>query len=172
MAWNRPNFTKGLFGGANRVVCRDWTSAAESTRRNAQGMALAQQMVTPFDMVEIGLVTVVSASALAANRWTYTVDQWFPTPLSGTGITVPTNKRMTYTNVINLREWHNTATIVDGMDITAPASTIGPVGSAWSGSAWPTSGLNAKTMLYVVRNTAGAAQPVIDRPNPIRCSSG
>jgi hypothetical protein len=172
MSTNRPNFARGLFGSANRIVCNRWSEATELVMRNAQGMALSQGMVVPSEIVELGLVTISSATALAANRWTYTVAQWFPPPLTGTGVTVPNNQRMTYTEAINLREWHNTATIVDGMDITAPASTIGPVGSKWNGSAWPTSSLEAKVMLYVVRNTAGAAQPVFDRPNPIRCSSG
>jgi hypothetical protein len=56
------------------------------------------------------------------------------------------------------------------MDITTPASTIGPVGSVWTGSAWTTSSLTAVAMVSVVYDLGGNAYAFFDRPNPIRCT--
>jgi hypothetical protein len=56
------------------------------------------------------------------------------------------------------------------MSTSSPIISIGPVGSKWNGSAWSTTGLEAKVMVYVVYNTAGKVYPFFDRPNPLRCS--
>ena len=39
-----------------------------------------------------------------------------------------------------------------------------------SGSAWTTTALEAKVMVYVVYDSYGKAYPFFDRPNPIRCT--
>ena len=172
MAYSAPNFTQGLPGGANRVVLRDWTQSASTVNANMDGIMWATANVNAPQYSPSALCELVSATLIsgASNRWTYTIKIWHPTPLTGAGVTVPRDYTFDYTNCINLREWHNTSTIVDGMDITSPPSTIGPVGSRYTSGAWTTTELLAKVEVHVAYNTAGGAFAYFDRPNPIRCT--
>lgn len=171
MTYHRPKFEQGLFGSANRFVCNRWTDGSEFTFANSQGIEWAQAQLVRGDVLSTHLCEVESAAALASNRWTYTVKPWVPAAIAGSGIAAPTDERFKYTTCRNLREEHNTATTVDGMDITAPASSIGPVGSVWSGAAWTTSSLSAKVLVHVVYDLGGNAYAFFDRPNPIRCTT-
>ena len=153
-----------------------FAQAVRQVNANSEGVTFSQAQVFERAPTKSVLVTLETATAIsgAANRWTYAVKIWFPTPVAGGGITLPTgDKSGTYAAAINLREWHNTSTIVDGMNISiAPAATVGPVGSIYdSGTAsWPTGQLSAKVELHVCYDSSGAVFAYFDRPNPIRCT--
>jgi hypothetical protein len=176
MAIHNPVFTANLYGGLSRHAMNSFANAVRTVNANSEGVTFSQRQAFEKASTKSVLVSLESATAIsgAANRWTYAVKIWFPTPVVGTGITVPTNdKSGTYAAAINLREWHNTSTLVDGMNISiAPAATIGPVGSIYdSGTgSWPTGQLNAKVELHVCNDSSGAVFAYFDRPNPIRCT--
>jgi hypothetical protein len=176
MAIHNPVFTSNLYGGLSRHAMNSFAQAVRQVNANSEGVTFSQAQVFERAPTKSVLVTLETATAIsgAANRWTYAVKIWFPTPVAGGGITVPTgDKSGTYAAAINLREWHNTSTIVDGMNISiAPAATVGPVGSIYdSGTAsWPTGQLSAKVELHVCYDSSGAVFAYFDRPNPIRCT--
>lgn len=176
MAIHNPVFTSNLYGGLSRHAMNSFAQAVRQVNANSEGVTFSQAQVFERAPTKSVLVTLESATAIsgAANRWTYAVKIWFPTPVAGGGITLPTgDKSGTYAAAINLREWHNTSTIVDGMNISiAPAATVGPVGSIYdSGTAsWPTGQLSAKVELHVCYDSSGAVFAYFDRPNPIRCT--
>lgn len=170
MTYMRPRFEQGLFGSANKFVCNRWTDSSEFVAESTEGIRWAQSQLVQGNIVAQGLCEAVSATVLAANRWEYTVRLWVPAAITGSAIAAVTDPRFDYTKCRNLREEHNTATTVDGMDITAPASTIGPVGSTWTGTAWTTTSLQAKFVVSVVYDLGGNAYAFFDRPNPIRCT--
>lgn len=168
MTWHRPNFRNGLMGSANRFVANAWTDSASTVTQHQDGIVWAQQQLVQPTIVASGLCSIKSAANLATNRWTYTIELWSPTATGG--ITVPADDRFNYSNARNLREEFNTSTLVDGMDISTPASTIGPVGSIYTAGAWTTSALQARVYVWVVYDSNGTAVPFFDRPNPIRCT--
>jgi hypothetical protein len=176
MAWQNPIFNGNLYGGLTRFAMNGFAQTQRVATANAAGIKFAQAQAFERAPTKSVLVTLESATAIsgAANRWTYAVKIWFPTPVAGGGITLPTNDLSgTYAAAINLREWHNTSTLVDGMNISiAPAATVGPVGSIYdSGTAsWPTGQLSAKVELHVCYDSSGAVFAYFDRPNPIRCT--
>jgi len=176
MAIHNPVFTSNLYGGLSRHAMNSFAQAVRQVNANSEGVTFSQAQVFERAPTKSVLVTLESATAIsgAANRWTYAVKIWFPTPVAGGGITLPTgDKSGTYAAAINLREWHNTSTLVDGMNISiAPAATVGPVGSIYdSGTAsWPTGQLSAKVELHVCYDSSGAVFAYFDRPNPIRCT--
>ena len=176
MAWQNPIFNANLYGGLTRFAMNGFAQTQRVATANAEGIKFAQAQAFERAPTKSVLVTLESATAIsgAANRWTYAVKIWFPTPVAGGGITLPTNDLSgTYAAAINLREWHNTSTLVDGMNISiAPAATVGPVGSIYdSGTAsWPTGQLSAKVELHVCYDSSGAVFAYFDRPNPIRCT--
>ena len=176
MAIHNPVFTSNLYGGLSRHAMNSFAQAVRQVNANSEGVTFSQAQVFERAPTKSVLVTLETATAIsgAANRWTYAVKIWFPTPVAGGGITLPTgDKSGTYAAAINLREWHNTPTIVDGMNISiAPAATVGPVGSIYdSGTAsWPTGELSAKVELHVCYDSSGAVFAYFDRPNPIRCT--
>jgi hypothetical protein len=176
MAFQNPIFNGNLYGGLTRFAMNGFAQTQRVATANAAGIKFAQGEAFAKAPTKSVLVSLESATAIsgAANRWTYAVKIWFPTPVTGTGITVPTNdKSGTYAAAINLREWHNTSTLVDGMNISiAPAATVGPVGSIYdSGTAsWPTGELSAKVELHVCNDSSGAVFAYFDRPNPMRCT--
>ena len=176
MAWQNPIFNGNLYGGLTRFAMNGFAQTQRVATANAAGIKFAQAEAFNKAPTKSVLVTLETATAIsgAANRWTYAVKIWFPTPVAGGGITLPTgDKSGTYAAAINLREWHNTSTIVDGMNISiAPAATVGPVGSIYdSGTAsWPTGQLSAKVELHVCYDSSGAVFAYFDRPNPIRCT--
>jgi hypothetical protein len=173
MSYSQPLFHGGMYGKANAVVCNGWQSAANATQRFGEAMQWADQQVIKGQIVTQGLCEVVSATLIsgAANRWNYTIKIWTPAGVLGTGITLSTtDSRFSYTNCRNIREEHNLSNFADGMSLTSPPASIGPVGSNWSGSAWTTTALEAKVLVYVVYDSFGKAYPFFDRPNPIRCT--
>lgn len=176
MAFQNPIFNGNLYGGLTRFAMNGFAQTQRVATANAAGIKFAQAEAFNKAPTKSVLVTLESATAIsgAANRWTYAVKIWFPTPVAGGGITLPTgDKSGTYAAAINLREWHNTSTLVDGMNISiAPAATVGPVGSIYdSGTAsWPTGQLSAKVELHVCYDSSGAVFAYFDRPNPIRCT--
>ena len=176
MAIHNPVFTSNLYGGLSRHAMNSFAQAVRQVNANSEGVTFSQAQVFERAPTKSVLVTLETATAIsgAANRWTYAVKIWFPTPVAGGGITVPTgDKSGTYAAAINLREWHNTSTLVDGMNISiAPAATVGPVGSIYDSgtSSWPTGQLSAKVELHVCYDSSGAVFAYFDRPNPIRCT--
>ena len=174
MAFKNPIFNGNLYGGLTRFAMNGFAQTQRVATANAAGIKFAQAEAFAKAPNKSVLVTLESATLIAANRWTYAVKIWFPTPIGGGGITLPTNdKSGTYEAAINLREMHNTSTIVDGMNIsTAPAATAGPVGSIYSTNtaSWPTTQLSAKVELHVCYDSSGAVFAYFDRPNPIRCT--
>jgi len=172
MSYSQPLFHGGMYGKANAVVCNGWQSAANATQRYGEAMQWADQQIIKGQIVTQGLCEVNSATVISSNRWNYTIKMWTPAGVLGTGITLSsTDSRFSYTNCRNIREEHNTATLVDGMNIsTAPAATVGPVGSTYVSSAWTTTELTAKVMVFVVYDSFGKAYPYFDRPNPLRCT--
>ena len=174
MAWQNPIFNGNLYGGLTRYAMNGFAQTQRVATANAAGIKFAQGEAFNKAPTKSVLVSINTATLYAANRWTYAVQIWFPTPIGGGGITVPTNDLSgTYAAAVNLREWHNTSTIVDGMNIsTAPAATIGPVGSTYNtGTAsWPTTELLAKVELHVCHDSSGAVFAYFDRPNPLRCT--
>jgi hypothetical protein len=174
MAWQNPIFNGNLYGGLTRYAMNGFAQTQRVATANAAGIKFAQGEAFAKAPTKSVLVSIDTATLYAANRWTYAVKIWFPTPIGGGGITVPTTDLSgTYAAAVNLREWHNTSTIVDGMNIsTAPAATIGPVGSTYNtGTAsWPTTELLAKVELHVCHDSSGAVFAYFDRPNPLRCT--
>jgi len=174
MAFQNPIFNGNLYGGLTRFAMNGFAQTQRVATANAAGIKFAQGEAFAKAPTKSVLVTLESATLYTANRWTYAVKIFFPTPLAGGGITVPTNdKSGTYATAINLREYHNTSTLVDGMNIsTAPAATVGPVGSIYdTGTAsWPTGQLSAKVELHVCNDSSGAVFAYFDRPNPLRCT--
>lgn len=174
MAFQNPIFNGNLYGGLTRFAMNGFAQTQRVATANAAGIKFAQGEAFNKAPTKSVLVTLETATLYSANRWTYSVKIFFPTPIGGGGITLPTNdKSGTYAAAINLREYHNTSTLVDGMNISiAPAATVGPVGSIYdSGTAtWPTGQLSAKVELHVCYDSSGAVFAYFDRPNPIRCT--
>ena len=139
MSYSQPLFHGGMYGKANAVVCNGWQAAANATQRFGEAMQWADQQVIKGQIVTQGLCEVVSATIIsgASNRWNYTIKIWTPAGVLGTGITLSTtDSRFSYTNCRNIREEHNLSNFADGMSLTSPPASIGPVGSNWSGSAF------------------------------------
>ena len=174
MAFQNPIFNGNLYGGLTRFAMNGFAQTQRVATANAAGIKFAQAEAFNKAPTKSVLVTLETATLYSANRWTYAVKIWFPTPIGGGGITLPTNdKSGTYAAAVNLREWHNTSTLVDGMNIsTAPAATAGPVGSIYNTNtaSWPTTELSAKVELHVCYDSSGAVFAYFDRPNPIRCT--
>jgi hypothetical protein len=172
MSWQRPIFGRGI-PGANRAVVNTWMRGASSALDNADVMRWGRAQMAAGNVVSLGLCKVKAAIVISPNRWRYTVEHWFPPSLAGGGITPPLDLTFTYTNVQNLREYHNTVALVDGMDVTNPPVIVGPVGSVWNGVAFaPVEGeLRAKVNVYVIYATDGSAWPYFDRPNPVACDT-
>jgi hypothetical protein len=173
MSYSQPLFHGGMYGKANAVVCNGWQSAANTTQRYGEAMVWAHEQLLKGQIVTQGLCELISATLIVgqSNRWKYTTRMWTPAGVLGTGIPPSaTDSRFAFTNCRNIREEYNTATEVDGMSLSSPSATIGPVGSNYAGSTWTTSGLEAKLLVYVVYDSFGQAYPFFDRPNPIRCT--
>lgn len=171
MTYKRPIFSQGLFGKANNEVCNLWTESAVAVRENAEGIAWAQRQLVRGSVQNEALCELLSATLISPNRWSYTLRLFVP-PGTGSVVSYGSDSRWNYSNALNLREWHNTATVVDGTDVNIPPSTFGPVGSHWDNSApgWVTTGLEAKVHVRVVYTTSGTALAYFDRPNPFRCT--
>lgn len=158
-------------GKANFAVCNNWTQAARFASDSGEAVGWASRQARAPIVQLRGLCKVTAATAIsgAANRWKYTVSAWIP-PGSSTGITTFNDSWFSSTECRNLREDFNTSTLVDGMDITSPAATVGPVGSKYSGGAWTTTNLEAHVQVWISYDSMGKSYVYFDRPNPIRCS--
>lgn len=173
MTYLSPIWSKGLFGKANFQVCNGWTQAATATSSHRQGMEWASKQIVRGTVIAQALCTVNSAVAWTGttNRWRYNVQLWVPDSFVAGGISQPADSRFSYTECVNIREWHNTAGLADCNDLSAPPASIGPVGSRYAGGAWPTTNLDAKVHVWVVYDRKGLVFPYFDRPNPLRCES-
>jgi hypothetical protein len=170
MTFHRPVFAQGLFGSANRVVANQWTNGSEVAVANHAGIQWATSQLVRAQIISQGLVKLTAATLIAPNQWSYECDTWIPISPSGSAsISPPVDERFLLDPVYNLREQYNTASLADGNDLTNPASTIGPVGSIWDGTAWPTTNLSAEVLVFIVYDRAGTMYPFFDRPNPVRC---
>lgn len=176
MTWNRPIFDSGLFGQANRTVCNLWTRGAAMAEDNAETFAWARREMAAGAIRDLGLVQLQTATLItgANNRWKYEFVPFYPTNQNGIAdiITVlPSHTAFSNQVAYNLREWFNTATLVDNMDISVPPASVGPVGSRYNAGtgSWPGSPLYAVVQLRVVLDKAGREFPYFDRPNPVRC---
>jgi hypothetical protein len=168
MSWQNPTFSRGLGGAANRLVANQWSQGAATATANADVLRWGRSEMAAGQVISMGLCQVTTAALHAPNRWIYAVSIWFPPPLGGGGISPPTDQTFSY-NAQNLREFHNTAATVDGMDITNPPVIVGPVGSVWDGTQFPLTNLEAKVNVWVVYALDGTAWAYFDRPNPIVC---
>lgn len=170
MTFHRPVFAQGLFGSANRVVANQWTNGSEMAVGNAQGIQWATSQLVRPQIISHGLVKLKDATLIGVNEWSYSVETWIPlSPTGATSITPAADERFLLNPVYNLREQYNTIALADGNDLTNPPATIGPVGSIWNGTAWPTTNLSAEVLMFIVYDRSGAIYPFFDRPNPLRC---
>jgi len=173
MTFHTPRFNQGLFGKANRFVTGGWQQASETVQARGEAIEWAYGQMVQGKNVSQELITLQSAAVIAGAtyRWTYSVKHWFPeSPTGVTGVPDKNDTRFTYTTAYNLREWHNSATFLDGMDPTNPSVTVGPVGSKWSGAGFSTTNLEAKCVAWVAMDRSGRAICFFDRPNPVRCA--
>jgi hypothetical protein len=176
MTYLDPIFSQGLFGKANFAVCNQWSDAARFSKASADAVSWAQtQAQKPLSMAR-ALCQVTAATVIpgTSNRWNYTISLWVPpSPSGASGLTPPTDAWFSVTNCKNIREDYNTSTLADGMDLTSPAASIGPVGSRWSSStsSWVTTELLAHVDVSIFVDRSGAAYYYFDRPNPIRCTT-
>lgn len=172
MTFARPIFNQGVGGKANRIVTNAWTDAAEMVSRHAEGLQWASSQLLQRHVSSMELCQVLSATPIGSgtNRWTYSIKLWTPpSPTGATGVSAPNDDRFTFATAYNLREWHNSSSSVDGMPSGPPTITVGPVGSTWTGTGFPTTNLAAKLMAWCVHDLSGAAFAYFDRPNPVYC---
>jgi hypothetical protein len=164
-----PLFSAGLFGKANAAVCNAWTDAARFSTENQEPVRWAAAQAKRALVVARAVCKISAATSIGSNKWNYTIALW--TPPGASGLTPNTSDQwFTSTTCKNLREQFNDATTVDGMDISSPPATVGPVGSVFTAGAWPVTNLNAVAEVSIIYDTAGKAYAYFDRPNPIRCS--
>lgn len=155
-------------GKANAQLCNSWTDAARFASDNQESVRWANAQSKKAMVVSRALCKITAASLSSANKWNYTTELWTPTGASG--LTPSSDSWFATTSCKNLREQFNDASTVDGMDISNPAATIGPVGSIYTAGAWTTTSLQAVVEVSISYDTAGKAYAYFDRPNPIRCS--
>ena len=168
MTYFDPIFSSGIMGKANARICNAWTDAARFASENEEPVRWAAAQSKKSLVVARALCKITAASLSSTNQWNYTTELWAPTG-SG-GLTLPTDSWFASTACKNIREQFNDASTVDGMDISNPPATIGPVGSIYTGGAWTVSNLKAVAEVSITYDTAGKAYAYFDRPNPIRCS--
>jgi hypothetical protein len=126
---------------------------------------MPEAFATRTFLARIQTATVITAGC----RWSYAGTEAVLLSASPWHENV-TGTQYDFTGAINLRELFNTSsTDIDGMDISSPASTVGPVGSYYS-SGWVTTSLEALVIMTVSYTKTGAVSYYFDRPNPIRCT--
>jgi hypothetical protein len=169
MTFHRPVFAQGLFGSANRVVANQWTNGSEMAVHNAQGIQWASSQLVRPQIISQLPASVLSATSIGANRWKYSIELWVPdNRFGGTSITPASDDRITVSDTFNIREDFNTAAVVDSVPING--FTIGPVGSAWTGTTWTLAALNAHVVVTCVYDVGGNMFAFFDRPNPYVCN--
>lgn len=181
MSFQRPIFHKGLFGAANATVCNSWTDSAEAVAQNADGIAWASQQVVSGRVEITWLAKLTEAVTLADNRWKYVFEPFtialanslaVPTPLTsgtfGKWVGPPLHEKYAF----NIRELRNTATAVDGTELTT-GQTVGPVGSTWTTlgqvSGWSLINLQGYVWMHQEYSAEGLSLFWFDCPNPTRC---
>lgn len=174
MSNQRPIFNNGLYGKANRTVMNAFMESADTLAANQGAIEWAYRasMPEPFAtrtfLARIQTATVITVGC----RWSYAGTEAVLLSASPWHEIV-TGSNYDFTGALNLRELFNSgANDIDGMDISTPASTVGPVGSAYVGSAsaWGTTGLEALVVMTMSYTKTGAVSYYFDRPNPIRCT--
>lgn len=171
MSNQRPIFNDGLYGKANRTVMNAFMDSADILAANQSAIDYAYRASMPEAFTNrTFLARIQSATVITANcRWSYSGTEAVLLSASP-GHENVSGTLYDFTGAINLREIFNTsATDIDGMNISLPPSTVGPVGSSYS-SGWVTSGLEALVVMTVAYTKTGAASYYFDRPNPMRCS--
>jgi len=171
MSNQRPIFNSGLYGKANRTVMNAFMDSADALAANQPAIDYAYRasMPEPF-ATRTFLARIQTATAITAGRWSYAGTEAVLLSASPWHETV-TGTQYDFTGALNLREIFNTSgTDIDGMDLTTPASTVGPVGSAYVSAAWGTTSLEALVIMTVSYTKTGAISYYFDRPNPLRCT--
>jgi hypothetical protein len=172
MSNQRPIFNSGLYGKANRTVMNAFMDSADTLAANqgAIDWAYRASMPEPF-ATRTFLARIQTATVITANcRWSYAGTEAVLLSASPWHEIV-TGSNYDFTGALNLRELFNTSgTDIDGMDISTPASTVGPVGSAYASAAWGTTGLEALVVMTMSYTKTGTVSYYFDRPNPIRCT--
>lgn len=172
MSNQRPIFNSGLYGKANRTVMNAFMESADTLAANqgAIDWAYRASMPEPF-ATRTFLARIQTATVITANcRWSYAGTEAVLLSASPWHEIV-TGSNYDFTGALNLRELFNVSgTDIDGMDISSPASTVGPVGSAYVGAAWGTTGLEALVVMTMSYTKTGEVSYYFDRPNPIRCT--
>ena len=171
MSNQRPIFNSGLYGKANRTVMNAFMDSAETLAANQPAIDYAYRASMPEAFAtRTFLARIQTATAITAGRWSYAGTEAVLLSVSPWHETV-TGTQYDFTGALNLREIFNTSgTDIDGMDLTTPASTVGPVGSAYVSAAWATTSLEALVIMTVSYTKTGAVSYYFDRPNPIRCT--
>jgi hypothetical protein len=178
VSFQRPIFNKGLFGRANASVCNLWTDASETVAQNADGIAWATGQLVRGKIEEAWLAKLLTATLIAPNRWKYTFEPFLinnagsnavPQALEP-GTFGSTLDAQNHHHAFNLRELRNTAGAIDGSPLNA-GTTIGPVGSTWSGSAWSLAGLAGYVHLHLEYDPTGRTLYWFDCPNPFQCDA-
>lgn len=171
MSNQRPIFNSGLYGKANRTVMNAFMESADTLAVNQGAIDYAYRASMPEPtqsrtfLARLQTATVVTAGC----RWSYAGTEAVLLSASPWHENV-TGTQYNFTGAFNLRELFNTSsTDIDGMNISSPASTVGPVGSYYS-TEWVIDGLEALVIMTVSYTKTGAAAYYFDRPNPIRCT--
>jgi hypothetical protein len=162
-----PIFESGLFGKANSIVCNSWTDAARIVAENAEGIRWAQSQVVGGHVTLRFLAKITSATALAANRWTYAGTAMQLTSTNATS--VPTGSFGTFSAAVNIRELRNTTTLSDGTLLDT--ASIGPVGSEYVDNAWKLTGLEGYVEMVADYNSSGGLVYWFDCVNPSVCTN-
>ena len=169
MTYEWPIFTEGLFGKANASVCNAWTQSARIVLSSSEALDWATRAKDAFEQPERWLAKITSATAVggASNRWTYAFE---PIIISGTTTAALSGTGQKATGALNLREFYNTALPVD-MSPLPTGATIGPVGSDFNGTVWPTTPLTAIVEMNVEHKADGSVAYWFSSPNPGRCAT-
>lgn len=168
MTYFDPIFSSGIMGKANARICNSWTDAARFAAENQEPVRWAAAQSKKSLVIARALCKITAASLFATNRWNYTTELWAPTGAGG--LAIPADSWFATSYCKNIRELFNEGYIVDGMDLSTPAASVGPVGSVFTSGAWTVSSLKAVVEVSITYDTAGKAYAYFDRPNPMRCS--
>ena len=167
MTYEWPTFTEGLFGKANASVCNAWTQSARIVLSSSEALDWANRTKDAFAQPERYLAKVTVAAVISSNRWSYT---FVPIIISGTTTANLSGTGQAGSGALNLREIYNTSLLVD-MSPLPTGATIGPVGSDFNGTVWPTTPLTAIVEMNVEHKADGSVAYWFSSPNPGRCAT-
>ena len=169
MSYQTPIFESGLFGKANRFVCNGWTQSAQAVSANAEGIEWAQRQVVQGSVPERWLAKLTAATSIGSDRWSYTFEPFGINSINAPAGLISASTWGKGTGALNLRELRNDGNQVDGSPKPS-GSTIGPVGSVYSGSAWTITNLAGYVEIHLDYNTSGGVLYWFSEPNPVRCA--